>query len=280
MLRGILLTCALIFCALPLLYLSAIQPDRESGAVRTIARSRVVRIPFTTLVTPNKDEASEKSIDTLLVSEGGSDELPEGPAGFDVFEDGSFLIADPLRQRLAVFDPNGKFLRALNIGFAADEVTITQRDSIQVRQANTGDIYAVDRTGRPSLKGRTQESETRKARLLSGTTAEVEKRLPAGAPLKITFNKPGLRLLSIESLAADDESNTYVALEATASGQVVDVRKYVRRYSADGKLICEISDIPLDYYVRPVDEFRVRKGILYHLSPARSELQINQWDMR
>src|SRR5262249_8561354 len=280
MLRGILLIFALLCCALSLVYHLALQPDRESGAVRTIARSRDVHIPFTILAPLNKDENTGKSLDTLLVSEGGSDELPEGPAGFDVFEDGSFLIADPLRQSLAVFDPKGKFLRALNIGFAADDVTITGHDSIQVRQANTGDVYAVDRAGRPSRKERGQEPETRKAHLLSGTSGEVEKRTPGGVPVKITFNKPGLRLLSIESLATDDEGNTYVALEATASGPVVDVRKYIRKCSADGKPVYEISDIPLDYYVRPVDEFRLRKGILYHMAPARSELQINEWDMK
>ena len=105
--------------------------------------------------------------------------------------------------------------------------------------------------------------------------------LPGGTKgsLDVRFDKPGMRLLSIESLGTDSQGNTYVALEATTGGEQVNVCKYVRKYSVDGKVISEISDIPLDYYVGPVNELRVRKGVLYQMRTTPSELQMNEWDV-
>ena len=36
--------------------------------------------------------------------------------------------------------------------------------------------------------------------------------------------------------------------------------------------------MPLDYFVHPEDEFRMRGAVLYQLMPERSELRINMWD--
>src|SRR5262249_43322768 len=139
MLRGVLAVCALVLCGLPAAPWFSQSPPESS--VRRVVRTRVIHIPLTTLGPEKGGPTRPLPIDTLLVSAGGQDELPAGPSAFDVFDDGSFLIADPLRQRLAVFDAKGKFLRELKVGFAVDSLTITANGSIQIRQANTGDTY-------------------------------------------------------------------------------------------------------------------------------------------
>ena len=82
-----------------------------------------------------------------------------------------------------------------------------------------------------------------------------------------------------ELLAMASSSGSYVALESTAGGDSVDVTKSVRRYSAEGRLIAETTDLPLDYFVRPTDEIRVRDGAVYQLMTTMSEVRINVWDM-
>lgn len=275
MLRAVFVGCALLLSALPA---ARSQPE---PSVRTIARARVIHIPFKTL-SAEKTNAAPLPINTLLVSAGGPDELADGPSTFDVFDDGSFAIADPLRERLAVFDAKGKFLRELKVGFAIDSLTITASGAIQVRQANTGDTYLLDSQGRPRRAEAGAQPQGGEARLLNGQSATVQPLTPDGGHgrlLQIRFEKSGLRLLSIESLATDHDGNTYVALEAAAGGEQIDVNKYVRKYSADGRLISEISDIPLDYFISPVNELRIRKGIVYQMMTTSSEIQINEWDM-
>jgi hypothetical protein len=262
-------------------FLLARQLVSQAGPETSVSNKvppRVVHIPLTTLAEPGKSESAPTADDTLTVTAGGADELPEGPAGFDVFDDGSFLIADPLRKRLAVFAPTGKFVRELKIGFAADSLTIMPGGLIQAREANTGAAYFFDREGQPRKPEETPP-QTGEVHLLNGQSGTIAR--PAGGeggPLHVTFEKPGLRLVSIEGLAAD-QGNIYVALEAAANGEKIDVTKYVRKYSAEGKMISEISDLPLDYYVSPVNELRIRKGVLYQLMTTRTEVQINEWDV-
>lgn len=280
MLRRMLFICAFLACALLLTH----RPMGQTGSAvegRTIVRTRVVHIPFTTLASKQPAGANTKAkpASTLSVSAGGADELPEGPAAFDVFDDGSLLIADPLQKRLAIFDAQGKFLAELKIGFAADSLAITPNGLIQARQASTGDVLLFDRAGRSRPASEAALPPTGEARLLNDKSATITRPSGAKGSLEVRFDKPGLRLLSIENLATDSQGNIYVALEATAGGEQVDVSKYVRKYSLSGKVISEVSDIPLDYFVSPVNELRVRKGVLYQMMSTPTELQINEWDV-
>jgi len=280
MLRGAFLFGALLVLLGGLLLVRplTLQPRPEPVA-HTIERTRNVRIPSTTLGSETGVHDSRRA-DTVLVSGGGADELPEGPAGFDVFDDGSFLIADPLRKRLAVFSPEGKFVRELKVGIAVDNLAITPNGSIRVREASTEDIYFFDYEGLPKKAAAERETaEPREeARLFSGNSGIVTGQ-QGGGVVKVEFNRPGLRLLSLERLTTDSAGNSYVALEAGKNGETIDVSKFVRKYSATGNLVSEVSDIPLDYYVTPVNELRVRKGVLYQLRTTRSDVQVNVWDM-
>jgi hypothetical protein len=70
-----------------------------------------------------------------------------------------------------------------------------------------------------------------------------------------------------------------VALETSvADADAINVRKIVRRYSSTGVLLSESAPIPLGYYIQPVDELRVRKGVVYQLMTTPSEVRINEWD--
>ncbi len=274
------MVCALLAGALAVVFRLASQSAPETN-VRTISLARVVRIPLTSLSSQETGRSAPNDANTLMVSTGGPDEPPVGTAAFDVFDDGSFLIADPLRKRLAIFDGKGKFQRELIIGFAADDVTIMPNGLIQVRDSRSGDTVLFDRQGQQRSSEGAAPPQIGEARLLSGKSGAVTRpSAGGGGSLQVQFDKIGLRLLSIESLATDREGNTYVALEATAGSDVVDVSKYVRKYAANGKLLAEVADIPLGYYILPVNEFRIRNDTLYQLMTTRSEVQMNEWDWK
>lgn len=281
---GTMLRCLLMACAFVAMVSVGGLPTPSPG-VRTVPLTRVVRLPLVTLDTLGTAATAGGHAGALTVSPGASDELPEGPNGFDVLDDGSFLITDPLPQRVAAFDSQGTFKGDWKIGFAADSVTVIPGGLVVVREASTGQLHAFDRQGRP-LTQPAALPEPAEASLLSADSGSVTR--PAtpgggGGLLEIRMEKPGLRLLSLESLAIDRQGDTYVALETTAGGDAaegVNLNKVVRRYDAVGKLVCEVADIPLDYYIPPVDELRVRNGILYQLMTTSHEVRINVWDTK
>ncbi len=220
-----------------------------------------------------------------MISRGATDEPPEGPNGFDVLEDGSVLMTNPLRSQLASFDSQGKFRKAWKIGFPADSVTLIANGVLLVREASTGRLHAYDREGQ-SRPGEGEALPERAQALVQpgqnrGTINRPSIGNSRGGPLTIQFDKPGLTLLSIQGLLSDPKGDTYVALETTAgsaASEAINLNKYVRRYSLEGKLLSEIADIPLDYYVSPVDELRVHNGVIYQLQTTGSEVRINEWD--
>src|SRR5262252_4012272 len=109
--------------------------------------SQTVRIPITMSGTSEQGDAKDLNWPTLLISKGAVDELPEGPSGFDVLEDGSIVIVDPLRKRICVFDPQGKFRKAWKTGFAADSVTLMKNGLLAVEESGTDRLHVYDRDG-------------------------------------------------------------------------------------------------------------------------------------
>ena len=259
---------------------------RPTSEVRVVPLTRVVEIPVTLVNLEQAAELSEANPASLLIWPGAEDERPEGPNGFDVLDDGSLLISDPLRKSISVFDAQGKFRGAWKIGFAADSVTVVGGDLVLAREAVTGQYHAFDREGksRPTTDA-TLPTPAKASIDAGGKSGSVE--LPAIQgksvnSLQVRFDRPDATLLSLQSLASDQDGNTYVALETTLGGQssdAIDLQKYVRKYSADGHLVCETANIPLDYYVVPTDELRVHKGVVYQLMTTKTEVRINVWDM-
>jgi hypothetical protein len=251
----------------------------------TITLTQVIRIPVRTLGTLDTAESLNAAPATLMIWPGAADAPAEGPAGFDVLNDGSLLITDPLRSNVSSFDPHGRFLKAWKIGFATDSLTVIANGLVLAREASTGRMHAFDQEGETRTAEGVTPPERDEAHVLAGQNRGTIMR-PAsenahGGPLEVQLDKPGLTLLSLESLATDQNGDTYVALETTTNGEAteaISLNKYVRRYSALGKLLCEIANIPLDYYVTPVDELRVHKGVVYQLQTTRSEVRVNVWD--
>jgi len=245
---------------------------------RSIQLTRVVRIPITNEL--GKITFSPADAAKLTLFLGGQDELPEGPDGFDVAADGSFLITDPLRKRITVFDRNGRYLTEWQVGFAADSLTILSDSQVQVRDAKTGDVHLFDLQGKPA-GGNPSTTEPAEARLTGQDSGIVNWRpvsgMPGG-PMEVKFQKAGLRLLSVQGIVLEPPGDAYIAVESTAGGDSVDLNKVVRRYASNGALVSETTNLPLDYVVRPTDEIRVRKGVIYQLMTTKSELQINIWD--
>lgn len=245
----------------------------QARSPRVVALNRTVQIP-----TVNLGSLADPA--KLTVTTGGPDELPQGPNGFDVASDGRLLIADPLRQRIAVFNPTGGYISEWRLGFGPDSITILADGTALVRESNSGESRAFNLDGKPK-PGATAAPPALNARLTGPNSATVNRRSGSGQTstvLNVKFEVAGLKLLSIQGIDSDPQGNTYVAVESTSGGDSVEVKKTVRKYSRESQLVAETSDLLLDYYIRPVDELRVRKGVVYQLMPTSSAIHINVWD--
>lgn len=252
-----------------------------------IALTRSVTIPTAVAADPALVQGNNG---VLTLSEGGDDELPEGPTTFDVLSDGGFVIADPLRQRLVFYDPSGQFRFDLVVHFSAERLRVLPENTLSVVRYQTGDryIYQADNSGQyqPPRLATAQDpdpdaADAGVARLEGRNLATVNAQPAANtesAPVPVRFDAIGEEMVSLRRLGLDARQRTYVVIEAAFPGQRVDVRKLVRKYTAQGQALVEIADIRLDYYVHPVDEFRLRDGVLYQLMPKAAETRINIWD--
>jgi hypothetical protein len=273
---------ALILWAATCICVSALDPA-DSDAPR-YSLTRTVSIPLK-LLDPTQSTPSGRDADAsaLLASHGAEDELPEGPNGFDVLEDGRLLVSDPLAYRVAVFDPQGKFSQSWKLDFSPDSITLIGHETVAVRDAATGQVHGFSIDGRPHSLPEDTSIRQGEVRLKSAHSAVFVPRATGpgtSQPLEISFDRSGMSLLSVELLSVDRDGNTYVALESTKGGDEVSVQKDVRKYSGSGKLIGQIIQLPLDYYIIPVDELRVRNGVVYQLDTTKSEVRINMWNTK
>jgi hypothetical protein len=256
---------------------------RGDQQVKRIPLTRTLRFPVLNALDAS-GLPSPGNRAAMAIWPGATDEPPEGPSGFDVFADGSLVVTDPLSRRLVLYDSQGMFKQAWEIGFRPDSVTVTQDGLMLVREANTGQTHIFDREGKTRSGEVARLPVQRQAHVLSrnsGTVPSAFPNGPAGGLISVRFEEPGSALLSLESLATDPDRGTFVAIETTApqgTSDGINVKKTVRRYSPQGTLLSETSAIPLDYYVLPVDELRVRNGIIYQLMTTRSEVRINEWN--
>jgi hypothetical protein len=264
-------------------------PSSQANLDRTVRRipiTRTIRIPVIKLADSTEpSDAAKKTMKELAIWPGGNDEPPEGPTGFDIFEDGSLIVTDPLLRRLNLYSPQGNFRSAWNLEFAPDSVTVTKEGWINVRDAKTGQFHTLDHDGRPKADGIILPAPSRFSKILSSTSGIISTS-PSGVnspgSIAVSFVDEGSALMSLELLENDTPGGTFVALEASApeiGGGGINLKKIIRRYSPSGALLAQSSDIPLDYYVLPVDELRVHKGIVYQLSTTSSEVRINEWDI-
>lgn len=249
-----------------------------------LSKSRTIHIPVQMLsALPMKTE--NETPEALTFSEGAEDELPQGPQSFDVLEDGGLVIADPLRQRIVFYDSLGNYIDAWHIGFSVNHVARREDGFLNVVSATTGESFLLDETGRLSLlpSSRGEQADERTTKMLGvnkGVIAGPKTRGAQSPAIEVSFSSDSTQMISLQNLGVDAEGNTYVALETTHGQETIDIIKYIRIYSADGKLLYQINDISLDYYIHPNDEFRIKNGMIYQMQPRQSELLIQIWQIR
>lgn len=251
---------------------------------RVLSVQRVIQIPIQRLEELPTDTLSIKP-EYLTVDVGAEDELPQGPQSFEVLEDGGLVIADPLRQRIVFYDSLGNYIDAWHIGFSANHVARMEDGFLNVVSATTGESFLLDETGRLSLlpSSRGEQADERTTKMLGlnkGVIAGPKTRGAQSPAIEINFSSDSTQMISMQNLGVDAEGNTYVALETTHGQETIDIIKYIRIYSADGKLLYQINDISLDYYIHPNDEFRIKNGMIYQMQPRQSELLIQLWRVR
>ena len=251
----------------------AATPAAKSATPVSVRMSRMVRLPFQFV-----GGSASLTAGRLTMSAGGEDEEPEGPDSFDVLPDGGFVVSDPLARRLAFFDREGKFQKQLALGFGADDVAAQADGGALARKATSGAWYSVSPAGAVTSANGPADAPN-PARLTAADRGFIpgEGGQEAGG-FSVIFARPGLRLASLEKLGTDSKGRVYVAVESASRTDEVDVQKAIRKYSKDGTVLAEISGVPVDYYVTPVQEFRLRDTRLYQLLPKQGEVQINLWD--
>ncbi len=252
--------------------------------IRIISKSRTVRIPsqMSSNITP---ESMLENHGVLTISAGGEDELPQGPQSFDVLDDGGFVITDPLQRRIVFYNSLGQYLEAWQFGFPANRITIREDGFLEVIKATSSDTFLIDDTGQiypANVRTRGQLSiakrgETKLLALNYGIISRPRTRGQEPGTLEINFQSDSTKMIALQDLGMDRDGNSYVAIETTYGKDTIDIIKYIRKYSAEGKILFQINDIFLDYYIHPEDEFRLKNGWIYQMQPMQSELLINIW---
>ena len=251
--------------------------------VRIISKSRTVSMPVQML--SNTTPESLENPAALTVSAGGEDELPQGPQSFDVLDDGSFVITDPLQRRIVFYNSMGQYLEAWQIGFPANRIKVRDDGFFEVTKATSNDTFLIDDTGQiypANMRTRSQVSkpslgETKLLGLNRGVISRPRTRGQEPGTLEINFESDSTQMISLRDLGMDREGNTYVAMETTHGTDTIDIIKFIRKYSPKGNILGQINDISLDYYIHPVDEFRIKNGQIYQMQPKQTELLINIW---
>ena len=264
----------------------AVQEQSQDTAAFVLERTVSIPVQVVTAETPAG--VFEEFPERLAITTGAEDELPQGPQGFEVLPDGSFVVADPLRRRLVFYDNAGTFYAQWPIGLPAGSISFLDDGALEVRNVFTGAYFIVDELGQASPVA----SEARNARMASeygqvaldrdtrnrGQITLSGARGEGGGTLEVTLDSDTTQMISLQSLGRTSGDNyIYVALETTRGGAEIDVEKIVRVYDADGGLLGQLSNIPLDYFIHPVNEFQIEGGKIYQLVPGQDAVLINVW---
>jgi hypothetical protein len=248
--------------------------------VRKVGLTRTLHIPAIKVIDNGDPTAAARGSSAMAIWPGGNDEPPEGPTGFDVFDDGTLVITNPLLKKLSWYDAQGTFKRSWDLDFSPDSVSITRDNLMSIHDAKTGEVHTLDREGKAHPAQTASSNTPLQAKVLSGKEGVISAPASNVGTIRVRFDDAASSLLSLEVLDTGSARGTFVALEATATGGEpgsINLKKMVRLYSPTGALQCESSEMPLDYYVLPVDELRVRNGIIYQLMTTSTEVRINEW---
>jgi len=240
----------------------------------SLSATRVIELPVSYI--ENGDSPRER----LALSAGAEDELPQGPASFDISSDGGVVVTDPLKQRIAFFDAQGRFVKDIEMGFTPREVWLTDNGSPRVQAP--GGMWLEPVAGGEARETGFQPDVPKPD---SARRTGADRGFISGDGSGAAAEKTGFPVLvpqgiaSLEKLGRDARGRVYVAIETPVAGEEIAVRKLIREYAADGTLLAEIGDVPVNYFVEPVREFRIKSdGKVYQLVPRAGMVAINMWD--
>jgi hypothetical protein len=231
---------------------------------------------------------------SLTIRLEAEDQQAEGPQSFAVLDDGSFAVADPLKERLVIYSSAGIYQRALDLGAPISDVS-AERGELRLTNATDGRERVMGADGAPAPARAERKPPPRAQVGLSADRSSGQIRWPGPAPseakgqpgpgsaeIAVQLGRPNQKLASLQVIAGSPGGPVYVAAESIeGAGQSLStVGALVRRYSAAGELEVEVRGIPLDYYVTPTTPFRVTKDVLYQLVPKENVVLIHVWDLR
>jgi hypothetical protein len=260
--------------------------------IPTYPKSRVVSIPVQSWDPDASQAVQQQNVGALNVTTYADedtviDELPQGPSGFDVLEDGGFVITDPLRERLVFYDSLGNYRTTWPLGFASDNVKRLSGEQFEISRASTGTQYLVTQEGQ-ALRlsqalhptGTKREAEAIRLGDQHGVIIKSRAQGFASDSLDIHFDREDRYLASLRFVGEDNEGFTYVALEAQRKGsKSFDVITIIRKYDKNHTLVGKITDISFkDCYIFPERAFLVKDGIVYQMVPKKDKIEIHVWN--
>jgi len=255
------------------------NPQAASPTMRVVKMSGAIHLPVLLLQAGFSDSDLNQRPEALVVIAGGSDEPPQGPTGFELMGDGRYLVSDPVRKRVAVYDSSGAYQGEWRVGFPVESIAEDGKEVFRLHPSDSGGDRFFDGQGKErSAPESTQEVQPLSTRLAGPGLGILEGR-KSGGPLNIPVDNNSLRLVSLQPLGSAANGAVYVALEVSPGGETLVIQKQVREYDAGGNVLTEVSDIPLNYDIFPADELKVRQGVLYQLAPYKSEIGINRWKL-
>ncbi len=260
-----------------------------------------------TVELPTRILQSDEFIDTygeneLVILDGGEDELPIGPQGFDVLDGGGFVVADPLRSRLAFFDSTGTYLASCRLELPAMSVTRVG-NQFEVRDLKSGKWYRArlleGEVGSECIVEDAPEGSVGVRAAEEGGDATLNRSLPntgtidwtVGSradrtPLQVTWESDTTNMVSLQGIgpvagstrALGDELMV-VAVEAARSAETIQLTKEIQVYDTSNRLVASVPNLSIDYLIAPVNEFRVHGTRLYQFYPKREGIRINVWSL-
>lgn len=282
-----------------------VQRTATDATQSTSPRTRIYDHPTDVVKLPTalvQDDVAQAPSDRLTVRDEKLDQQAEGPQTFDVRPDNTIAITDPLRDRVLIFDRSGtlvhnvdlnapvRFVAAAGEGLRVAGPSETARSVDLTGKPLPGDGrgFAGPPSAAPLPPAAVRLDEGRKVGTIQFHQPEFRGRANAfsdRAPdrdLEVRVETTDTRLASMRVIAVDDQKCTYVSIETMqgdGSPGNSSLSKMIRRYTNAGQIDIEIHDVPIDYFIVPITEFRVVRDVVYQLLPHRQEVLINVWDL-
>ncbi len=222
-------------------------------------------------------------IESLAVLPGSIDEEAVGPNSFEIGDDGKVLISDPINGRLVVY----QFPQSGDRGIYKSEARVALPSYIHDLSYSTTTLDVIGSSRQLSvpnsslgIQDSALELEAEGASLISDYEATIQRSASADSkPLLVAIPQSEERLVSIQNLGTDHDGNTYCVLELAKASPKFTLRRVVRKYSKNGHVAAEITNVPSQGDISPKKEFSVRNGILYQMVVSATATTLNIWDL-